>query len=329
MDAITVCSPSFNPNFSYGIIANAIVEGLKQRDIHVNYVCSDANEELPDNRFKFTPYSILMGHPVHFKYYGNIIFPPQAIAVTMFESTELPKGWVDILNAIRGVVVPSKFCEEVFSNQGVKSPIAVSPLGVNSIFAYKPREKSIPFRFLATADRGDRKNWMGAGNAFGRAFKLDPNIQLVLKSMPDFKDNFLDPNFVVIRRSMTTQQMAALYQSCHALIFPSKGEGFGWPPLEMLRTGGVAISTAFGGLDWAAKYGSVVVPHKMAPAWLFDEFAGCGEWGEPDEEALVEALLDVYHNYNKHIEGARERSLRIERDLTWEPFIDTVLGMWD
>ena len=45
------------------------------------------------------------------------------------------------------------------------------------------------------------------------------------------------PEIVYIDSSLTSDEMTALYRSCHCLVHPYRGEGFGLPIAEAMASG--------------------------------------------------------------------------------------------
>ena len=53
---------------------------------------------------------------------------PYKIIYTMFESTKIPDDWIDYLEMADLILVPSKWCADVFKKSGIKTRVV--PLGV-------------------------------------------------------------------------------------------------------------------------------------------------------------------------------------------------------
>ena len=50
------------------------------------------------------------------------------------ESSELPSGWVDVLNRLEAVVVPCSWLETVFRDAGVTAALYRVPLGIKECY---------------------------------------------------------------------------------------------------------------------------------------------------------------------------------------------------
>ena len=162
------------------------------------------------------------------------------ILFTMFESDRIPDEWSDYLKFADKVLVPSKWCQEVFKKAGVET--TVIPLGYNSkVFNYYARPKHDVFTFLHYDAFNLRKGWSELFKAFNDEFTEKDNVRLVLKTS---KDNVAIPinktaypNIDVIYGQVMESELIKILHDADAFVFPSRGEGFGITPLEAMATG--------------------------------------------------------------------------------------------
>lgn len=330
MKAISIYAPLWSKHDSYGILARRLAEGIEVCGLHVNRLGLD-NE---DGVIIPTPGGILLGYPTLFEKYGTLAQLGKRIAVTMFESTKLPEGWVEGLNQCAAVVVPARFLVEIFRAEGVTVPIHVVPLGINEAYLTVKREPrhDRPYTFLAIADRGLRKGWDLAWHAFRKAFHDNPNYKLILKCRENGMKNLssADSNVEILRRDFDDEEMAALYARCDCMVFPTRGEGFGLPPREFAATGGTALATNWGGTaddlaDWGEGIG-----YSLVPAWLGHErFYGLGEWAEPDVNHLSHLMLVAARN-DLYSDERKPRYLRalVQLNYDWKRFADEVFRIY-
>jgi glycosyltransferase involved in cell wall biosynthesis len=159
------------------------------------------------------------------------------------------------------VLVPSAFvADDVVRAFGVpREKLVVTPLGCDHVLRAlagqtiaKPREP-----FVLTVARVDpRKNhvlvlralellareglrvrWVVAGPAGFEAQKLDE--ELARSTVRDWVDR---------RATVGERELALLYATCSAFVFPSLDEGFGLPPLEAMACGAPVIASTAGSL---------------------------------------------------------------------------------
>jgi glycosyltransferase involved in cell wall biosynthesis len=177
---------------------------------------------------------------------------PITLGMTMFETTELPDSWVPQCEATDGLIVPSEFNREVFS-QKLSVPIEVVPLGVNPQH-YPELERPEPqiFTFLMAGGLSPRKAPDIAVRAFEQEFRRHEAVRLVLKAYRNTLDwnGYLptDPRIHVIDGDADRRRMLELYRSADCLVACSRGEASGLTPREAMSTGIPAIVTNWGGL---------------------------------------------------------------------------------
>lgn len=201
---------------------------------------------------------------------------------TMFESDKIPEDWPDYLNAADEVIVPSRWCQEVFAAAGVKSTVV--PLGYNEeAFVYIDRgdvkQNGDCFTFIHYDSFNLRKGFMEVFNAFTQEFTKDEPVRLILKTVrssggiPIMKSNY--PQIEVVRGVMTESELVKLLGRCDCFVYPSRGEGFGITPLEAMATGLPAIVPNEHGISeyFNSKYMLEIKATERCPG-LYNRFRG-------------------------------------------------------
>jgi glycosyltransferase involved in cell wall biosynthesis len=139
---------------------------------------------------------------------------------------------------------------------------------------------SRPF-FLCVGNQKPHKNIRVALEAFRRFRSTVEEGALVLVgkrggAVTEFLEEYpLLQNDIYCFEDVDDQELPLFYRQAVALIFPSLYEGFGFPPLEMLACGGVAIVSAIGALKESCGDAALFVDprspadvaEKMALAW--------------------------------------------------------------
>jgi glycosyltransferase involved in cell wall biosynthesis len=321
--AVNVFAPFWNIADSYGRVANELADGIEAYGVRVNRY----GEDTP--RAGERPHSLSLGgfllaYPTNFKHMGGLSNLGTRIAVTMFESTKLPPGWVDVLNTCAAVIVPSRWLIEVFQREGVTVPVHCVPLGVSEVYRKVRRrnDKKRPYTYLVIADRGNRKGWMMALDAFYRAHGENTNYRLILKSRNDLGFRLNNANIRIITGDYSDERMAQLYARCDCMINPHRGEGFGLLPREFAATGGISITTDWSGTaDDLPLWGLGVRIKGLVPAWVGEEgLEGNGLWADPDIDHLVEIIRMVADHRDHFARIAKINGEWVRDNYRWSAF---------
>jgi glycosyltransferase involved in cell wall biosynthesis len=166
----------------------------------------------------------------------------------MFESDKIPDDWVDYCKAADLVLVPSKWCQQVFKKSGINTQVL--PLGYNDqVFLYKERIIKRDYRqdfvFLHYNAFNLRKGFPEVFKAFVKAFRQDEPVKMIFKTtlqqmpIPITKKQY--PNIEVVLGAVGESEIANFCNNADCFVFPSRGEGFGITPLEAMATGMPAI----------------------------------------------------------------------------------------
>lgn len=166
------------------------------------------------------------------------------ILFTMFESDKLPDDWREYLDIADMIIVPSRWVQSIFEKFGYKT--IVVPLGYNSSqFEYVDRQPKAENRqiytFLHYNGFNLRKGFREVLKAFTEEFARDEPVRLVIKStldkmpIPLLKSEY--PNIDVILGKKDEVELREIIENADCFVYPSRGEGFGIPPLECMATG--------------------------------------------------------------------------------------------
>lgn len=225
---------------------------------------------------------------------------------TMFESDKIPEEWPDYLNLADEVLVPSKWCQDVFAKAGVKSTVV--PLGYNDrTFVYIDRpipiETGQPFTFIHYDSFNLRKGWAEVFKAFTEEFTPDEPVRLILKTaqnavaIPILPSQY--PNISMITGTVSEAELVNLLGQAHCMVYPSRGEGFGITPLEAMATGLPAIVPNEHGISeyFNGNYMLKVKAPGRCPG-LYRRFQGqdVGQMVIADVEDLKRQMRSAYNN---------------------------------
>ena len=201
-------------------------------------------------------------------------------------------GWTARLSRL--LIVPSEHSKEVLVERAGFDParIRVIPLGVSQE-RYRPgTEEREPF-LLYPADNWPHKNHARLIEAFTRIREARPELRLVLVGAR--LETITAAPGVEVRGYVSQDELAGLYRTATALVFPSLHETFGLPPLEAMASGCPVVVSRAGSLPEicgdAARY--------------FDPRS---------TDEMVEAILDVVDHPAELIAKGLEQAKR----YTWD-----------
>lgn len=234
------------------------------------------------------------------------------ILYTMFESSKIPEDWIEILKLADMVIVPSRWCQGVFAESGVKTKVV--PLGYDDkVFKYIERPVHKPYTFLHYDAFNTRKGHFEVFNAFNKAFEGNKDVKMIFKTVRDAVSVPISPtqypNIEVIYGDVPQSELMEIMSRADAFVFPSRGEGFGLTPLEAMATGLPSIvPNAHGISDYfnpnymlEAKVGGASVP-------IYRRLTDVGEMIKVDEDDLAEKMKWLVAHPEKGIEMGKKAS---------------------
>ena len=205
-------------------------------------------------------------------------------------------GWS--LRGARTVIAISEHVKETLVDRmGVEAErVVVIQLGLDhELFHPNGAEPRRPF-LLYPANPWPHKNHARLFEAFQRVRQRRPELRLVLtgtglERLAPF------PQGVDVRGRVSREELAELYRTASALVFPSLYEGFGQPPLEAMASGTpVAVSRAG------------ALPEVCGDAALYFEPTSVDE--------IAEAVLAVLERPEQLTTRGLERASRFTWDAT-------------
>lgn len=106
-----------------------------------------------------------------------------------------------------------------------------------------------------------------------------------------------DPNVRILRGEWSKRNLMKLYAAADCFVWPSLGEGWGYPPREAAATGLPVITCAHTGMDDAGDWAYTIPFEEGRIPALFRHWGGrCGTFPLPDVDALAERMRWVYDN---------------------------------
>lgn len=255
------------------------------------------------------------------------------IAITPFETTRVPSSWVPKLNKMSAVFVPCKQNIQMMKDSGVVVPVELIHWGVDPEKWHKidrPSDRKL-FTFGSMGALSIRKGTDILIDAFVKAFPIHqyPLVRLLLKTSYNvFPFGVKDRRIVVQQTAVDHQQlMDSFVKETDVFVFPSRGEGFGLTPLEMMATGIPAIVTGWSGfMEYMNEDVGWLLDYKMTPAdsftkEIYKEY--CGDWAEPSVDDLVEKMRWCYHNQDIVKMTGDRAAEHVKQNWTWDTKIKT------
>ncbi len=254
-------------------------------------------------------------------------FPCRATPWLFYELSTLPPAIVQRINSNDHVYAMSGFVQKVLADSGVTVPMSILGSGYDPRhYSYSERKPGSKFIFLCVAENTPRKNLPALVRSFERAFGHNPAVHLVIKlglhGEGDLRRHVTLPDMVTLStvRFEDDAAMARLYQLSHCLVLPTRSEGFGMPILEAMATGMPVIVTNYSGhLDFCNTGNAYLIDCPR----LVDSDPECfpfiqSQWGEPDEDHLVDLMREVFRNYDRALAIGRQAAADVAADWTWE-----------
>ncbi len=271
------------------------------------------------------------------------------IAFSTTEVSGIPGNWVKCFNEMDEIWVTSHFAKKAFKKSKVVKPIYVMHEGVDpdffhpeiAPFADPPKEK---FRFFSNFAWGKRKGVDVLFKAFREEFSEGEDVCLMLKTLKSFHGHKIKDELKLVydRKGsapvyiydieVQRYELGRFYRMANVFLWPSRGEGFGLPPLEALACGMPVIASNHSShLEFLLKDGKplpgvLLLDGKVEPYDKGDSLYYPGfDWFNPSVEHLRKLMRQSFENYKKLKEKALESSEYIRKEWAWSKTQDKLV----
>lgn len=271
---------------------------------------------------------------------------------TMMETRCLHPDYVIRTNCADEVVVPSKWCYDMFKESGVKRPMYVVPLGVDTDI-YHPGAEPLeftknlkPFIFLSVFGWSLRKGYDVLLKAYLSEFTSDDPVTLLIASryfgstdeskkqvirndvarISSTVANPKKPQVVLFGDVLSDVMMPRLYAAAKCYVLISRGEGYGLPMAEAGACNLPVICTRYSGqtdfLDDNNSYlvdvdGFTKADPELAKVSYFYENAEFPKFGDAAVAQTRALMRRVYENKEEAQQKANKLYQRIVGEYTW------------
>jgi len=233
---------------------------------------------------------------------------------TMWETDNLPPAFIEPLASYDYLVVPNYHNQRIFRQHGYDTQVAC--LGISpEEYYFKPKvtKRNKPFMFLIVGGK-KRKGIDLAVDAFRQNF-LGTNAELVIKDV--ISPVYGTRQIRNVSSRLSVQEMRELYWRADCVLAPSRGEGWGLPPLEAMACGTPTIVADNTGLSEFAHMGIPISCDRVQCKEYF-LYGDAGYWHEPRFDELVEKMKWVFHNRDKANGAAEKAASLVAKKFTWK-----------
>ena len=271
------------------------------------------------------------------------------IGYSTFETNRIPFSWVIPSNKMNAICVPCSQNKQAFIDTGVTAPVYVVPHGI--------ADDMRPGVYEPLSMFSDKKNFLFVGTPQYRK-GIDLAIGAYLTTFGDSKDTrlickvYLEKHayeqelkvvrdmvkeqrqktgkqggeIVVIPEYIDENQLRRLYASAEALVFASRGEGWGFAGSEAAAQGVPVIATLWSGpADYLNEEIAYPVDYKMDlvknmqfnAQFMLAQMEG-HEWAEPSQDSIVRAMKRIYENPGEAKNKGAKAAEHMRNNFTWE-----------
>ena len=242
---------------------------------------------------------------------------------TMIEVDRITERWVRACNKMDEVWVPTPLQKTIFEHSGVKVPVYVVPIAINT---EQFRPDFVPavyhgehkFRFITSSFWQLRKRFDILIIAFAEEFAGEKDVGLIIKTLTmqpmeeilgqvsTWVGHRLDDQLAIVEGAFPWWEYVMMMRSAHAFVLPTAGEGYGCPPVQALACGlPVIVSDCMGPGEVLRDDGGQpfpgvkFLPCEKAPCEVHHDYYEGSNWWVPDIRDIRAAMREVYTNYVK------------------------------
>jgi glycosyltransferase involved in cell wall biosynthesis len=337
----------------YKTISSKVTTNVFPTKLNIDSLSAELKQNILENKNKKPESNIViftMLAPNITKYNLHNACNKFKIAVSLFESDQLPTEWVKSLNNnVDVVVVSCSWLVDVYKKSGINIPVYYLNLPIDtSDLIKKEKAKSDKFIFGMSAGPWQRKNHLELIEAFKNEFGHNNNVNLhihirefadILNGKKKYPENIRNyckkiqlaakgaKNIKIIGETLNRHQYVNFLQSLDCYVLPSGGEGYSITPREALILGIPCIlSKNSAHLDLLNVPGIKFIESAglIKSSFDFKEFAS-GYQDNITVFNIQKSLRDVYRdyeNFKKIVQINNESNLRINHESLQNDYLN-------
>jgi|DEB0MinimDraft_6_1074348.scaffolds.fasta_scaffold07255_2 glycosyltransferase involved in cell wall biosynthesis len=247
-------------------------------------------------------------------------FSKSVVCMSVCETETVHPDYGTLFQLFDSIMVPSEFCQQVFSRQFPDKTFHV-------LHHWVPRPIVRPKKYLETSPGtyvfyhignilDNRKNSRKIIESFIR-LNMD-NCILILKATCLQPVHFSIPNVYVINELLDDEQMQDIHRKAHCYVSFSNSEGVGMGAVEAAMNDKPVIITEYGGAKNYIKTPYLISCERTAVGK--DDFLYTKDlmWGKPNFTELMTYMKDAYDKQLKKMDHTFTRHLVSEENIKKE-----------